>query len=85
MGLETDKSKLRQNADDVTLNLHLGVLVRRRCPVTGLRSFISHAGYHTASSYAFTDIPQYLQYSGRKLIDCELIFMQCRNAKIIVS
>ena len=65
-------SKLGQNADDVTSNHHSGASVRRRCPLTGIRSFISHAGHRTRCSCAFTDIPRYLQYSGRKLYYAQL-------------
>ena len=64
--------KLGQNADDVTLNPRSSVSVRRRCPLTGVRSIISRAGHRTRGSCAFTDIPRYLQYSGRKLYYAQL-------------
>ena len=61
-----------KNADDVTSNPRSGVSVRRRCPLTGVRSFIFHMGHRTRVSCAFTDIPRYLQYSGRKLYYAQL-------------
>ena len=75
--------KVRQNADDITLNPPSGVLVTGRCPLTGVPSFISCRSHPTKGSCAITDI---LQYSAKKLCHalCELNFMQCRKTKIVV-
>ena len=70
MGLETAKKftgKVRQNADDITLNPRSGVLVTGRCPLTGVPSFISCRSHPTKGSCAFTDT---LQYSGKKIVPC---------------
>ena len=64
--------KLGQNADDIMSNPRSGVSVRRQCPLTGVRSFISSVGHRTGGSCVFTDIPRDLQYSGRKLYNPQL-------------
>ena len=89
MGLETGKKftgKLGKNANDVMLNPHSGVSVRRRCPLTGVRSFISRAGHGSRGSCAWIYHGIYnILVENCTMHSCELIFMQCRNAKIIVS
>ena len=88
--------KLGQNANDVTSNAHSGVLVRRWCLLTGVRSFISIAGHRTGGSCAFTDIEQvsnqwttctYIGHSNveRKLSKHSAILPDCSRGTHTVS